>query len=414
MRGVLGRVAVNFRTGYHDKNGHLVIRSHTVAANYLKGWCVVDVVSCLPISYINMLGPQDSAGGANPNRGSSVRALKILRMLRLAKLLRVARIARMLDRYREVLRPLLNTFGGFFLCVVIAVFSHIVACMWYFVGNDAQLGQSGPMGEAVRIPGWVERKFHCGDGADWASGGNAVDDDHHRAAAMAATVVTQQQQDSSGALTNLSAASHSNVTAAEELWCDYNDSYFSRYVLSMYWALMTISTVGFGDITSKTQAEMVFSFFVMLFGAIIFALITGRIASEMMSQKGQVQQYHTMMDDIRHFLDNKSVEVGLRRTVMTYYDALHEGGHLQDERAILEPLPIGIAGPVVREIYGAIMDASVLFRSLKTKDDEDDDIEIMVKIWYANARPDFHTSKAPTYIHTHMRSCAPRLPFELP
>lgn len=31
----------------------------------------------------------------------------------------------------------------------------------------------------------------------------------------------------------------------------------SRYITSIYWALMTISTVGYGDVTALTDAEKV-------------------------------------------------------------------------------------------------------------------------------------------------------------
>jgi len=39
----------------------------------------------------------------------------------------------------------------------------------------------------------------------------------------------------------------------------------------MYWAIMTLTTVGYGDVTAKNEMEMAFSCFVMLFGSAIFA-----------------------------------------------------------------------------------------------------------------------------------------------
>ena len=48
----------------------LVINRHEVAASYAKGWMTVDVLSCLPISYVTMV---TSNGGEADSKGKSVR-----------------------------------------------------------------------------------------------------------------------------------------------------------------------------------------------------------------------------------------------------------------------------------------------------------------------------------------------------
>ena len=85
-------IGVNFRTVHYDKHGVMVINRTKIMWNYLRGWCLVDVVSCLPISYISMAIENDSdvSGGG----GREIRLFKMLRLLRLAKLLRIARITR--------------------------------------------------------------------------------------------------------------------------------------------------------------------------------------------------------------------------------------------------------------------------------------------------------------------------------
>ena len=52
----------------------------------------------------------------------------------------------------------------------------------------------------------------------------------------------------------------------------------TRYFTSVYWALMTISTVGYGDIVAETDIEKLWAVSSMLFGALVFAAITGSLA----------------------------------------------------------------------------------------------------------------------------------------
>jgi hypothetical protein len=101
-------IFVNFRTAFYDARGILEIDLVTIAREYAKTWLVIDVVTCLPISYVMILiNGTDSAGD-----GKEVRAAKILRLLKLGKLLRVARLIRILERYQEQLRGLWNAIGG--------------------------------------------------------------------------------------------------------------------------------------------------------------------------------------------------------------------------------------------------------------------------------------------------------------
>lgn len=51
------------------------------------------------------------------------------------------------------------------------------------------------------------------------------------------------------------------------------------YVASLYWTIVTLATVGYGDVTAKTNPEFAFSMAVELLGILIFALLVGNITS---------------------------------------------------------------------------------------------------------------------------------------
>ena len=99
-------------------------------------------------------------GNKDPNSGKEIRGLKILRLLKLTKLLRVARLKRMLERYREQLRVFMAAFGGFVLALAFVLFSHLLACIWYFVGTVEQLREVDADGDVTpAMQGWVQRNF---------------------------------------------------------------------------------------------------------------------------------------------------------------------------------------------------------------------------------------------------------------
>ncbi len=60
----------------------------------------------------------------------------------------------------------------------------------------------------------------------------------------------------------------------------FNDlSISEQYLISFYWTLTTITTVGYGDITAGTTAEKVFNLFVMSIGVIMYSFAIGSLSS---------------------------------------------------------------------------------------------------------------------------------------
>ena len=63
---------------------------------------------------------------------------------------------------------------------------------------------------------------------------------------------------------------------------------FTSIPTAMYWAITTMTTVGFGDITPKTDIGRLISSFVMLMGWSVLAVPTGIVTAELTAKRRQV------------------------------------------------------------------------------------------------------------------------------
>ena len=118
--------ALNFHTTLVGRHGEVVADSSTIRRKYMKGWFVIDLLSCIPDELFTLLfvSQKDvSAAHTEPHVAQLLGALKVLRLLRLG------RVVRKVDMYLE--------FGGavlLLLVVVFMLFAHWMACIWYSIG----------------------------------------------------------------------------------------------------------------------------------------------------------------------------------------------------------------------------------------------------------------------------------------
>jgi hypothetical protein len=56
-----------------------------------------------------------------------------------------------------------------------------------------------------------------------------------------------------------------------------DETCFVKYLYSLYWATVTIMTVGYGDITATNKYEVAFSIVTIFFGCVVFGYILNTI-----------------------------------------------------------------------------------------------------------------------------------------
>eukprot|EP01052_Picozoa_sp_SAG31_P004477 SAG31_NODE_186_length_20918_cov_26.890917_5_plen_530_part_00 len=325
-------IVLNFRTAImNESNGLLIIEQCEIAKRYATTWLLIDVASCLPVTYIALLAKGDAGEGD----GSQFKAIKSLRMLRLAKMLRVLRVKRMLQRYDELIRPVMNGMKISGLSIAVIFIAHLVGCLWYLVGSDNQIMEDG-----TTLYGWT-RTY-----GDWD------DCDVHE---------------------HIKLTPNENGTHEA---CSPRATTWNQYLTSLYWAATTVTTVGYGDISASTDIEKIFAFGAMVFGVMIFALVSGSLTAIVMSSKAAEQVYYEKMDSIRQYLQAKKVPSDVRRKVITFYTTLWTGNAVYDEKEILRELPQAIKRQVVSHLYRDMIDSVRLFSNIRGENRD----EILCKI----------------------------------
>ena len=129
-------------------------------------------------------------------------------------------------------------------------------------------------------------------------------------------------------------------------------SRFTQYITSYYFALTTLTTVGYGDISPQTNVERVFIIIVMLVGAIIYASIFGNMAALIQSFDSAAGRYREKMDRFRDFADFYGLTDTAYNKIILYADKLYyqTGGFNTTVRIPLELSSTSVLRPTCKPI----------------------------------------------------------------
>lgn len=230
-------IAITFRTAMIRKQHGdiwIVTRPRNIARAYIRGFFIIDVIASFPFELIIIRycvpDANDSVGASSViSRGS--RILKLFKIVRILRLLRVAKLQQFMSKIRDLLQLHPGIVRLCTFLIVVTLVSHYCACVFFYVG------------EAWLVPG------------------GSLDEE-----SMSWTTRTMFVQDAN--------ATHpSTLVSVHDL-----DSKFQQYVICLYWATMTMTTTGYGDVSPVTLPEMSFATIVIIIGGITYSFIIGNLA----------------------------------------------------------------------------------------------------------------------------------------
>jgi hypothetical protein len=100
------------------------------------------------------------------------------------------------------------------------------------------------------------------------------------------------------------------------------------YVKSLYWAITTMTSVGYGDISPINMAETLTAAVIMLIGSAMYATIFSNMASYIQSIDADVADFQQKMRDIRQQMKYLRIPKDLRGHIEMYYNYMwtcHKG-----------------------------------------------------------------------------------------
>lgn len=106
-------------------------------------------------------------------------------------------------------------------------------------------------------------------------------------------------------------------------WMVYKDvgleGPFAQYLASMYWSVMTITTIGYGDVPATNNLERFVSVGFMCFGGVLYAIIVGTICDTVTGMNVAEANFRRMMDNLNEYMSENKVPRHRRVEMRKYF-----------------------------------------------------------------------------------------------
>ena len=305
---------INCSTAFHDKDAVLKVSRKEIALNYLKGWMIMDIVACLPISLVPNIINQISGNSYN-------KLVRLFRLRSIPKLFRFSKIIKLLKTYKtsfllEHVQIFLNinhsvmrlyaTIAG----IVIGI--HVVGCFWY-----------------------ISSSFSSSDYETWIFRYNYED---------------------------------SNI--------------FTLYITSLYWAITTITSVGYGDIVPFSDAELIFTI-LWICATMYFLSFTVSSLSTVITmidnKKNNLDLKLTMVDDYaKEAKISKAIKQKMQNRIRVTNDRLPLS--IDEEEKLMREIPKDLRFKIACNMHNGFLNRCLFF---KDKDKEFIScIALFLQPWY--------------------------------
>ena len=321
-----------FRFTIDPRTLSIVTDSKLVRTNYLWSWFWIDFVSVVPWDLIM----KAMASTGSQNKAAGMRMVRMARLVKFARLTRLAKltnIRKVMSHFNKVIRLVgISKPGLSFIFKILLLFMmviaamHVLGCLW--VRQVMSNFESNEFG-------WYSHNY----------GGLTQADNNTVIPALDAGGKRVWRTDQGP---EARVSSHWNV-----------------YVDAAYFILVTMSSVGYGDMLPVTTGERMMSILVIIFGTFVWAYIIGSFSTTLAIMSEDKAKYEGKMRGTAELLKFLQVDEQMMTAINHYFEYKFVNKTMFDEQQIYNDLPAKLRADLLMHRFRFIIEKVPFFRGCR-------------------------------------------------
>ncbi|PKA57222.1 Potassium channel KOR2 [Apostasia shenzhenica] len=156
-----------------------------------------------------------------------------------------------------------------------------------------------------------------------------------------------------------------SLTLGDQSYINFRNLGFSRrYVTSLYYAIVTMATIGYGDIHAVNTMEMIFVIIYVVFNTILGAYVIGNM-SAMIVKGSKTERFRDEMANLTQFMHMHNLSKETRNQIKSHLILQYDHGH--PRVCLLEDFPVAVKSKVFLSLYFETVQKVPLFKGCSKK-----------------------------------------------
>ncbi|KAM3862282.1 voltage-gated delayed rectifier potassium channel KCNH8 [Diretmus argenteus] len=322
-------IVLNFRTTFVSTSGQVVYDARSICVHYVTTWLFVDLVAALPFDLLYAFNVSVNFG---------VHLLKTVRLLRLLRLLQK------LERYSQYSAVVLTLLMSMF-----ALLAHWMACVWYFIGRREiespvswDIGWLYELAKRLGTPYLLSPLTTLAPDLPPSAIVNGLPANSSQWNVSTSEAAGRDSWNSSlwnGSMSGGVAMTGTGSGDGGFGVLGGGPSVRSSYVTSLYFALSSLTSVGFGNVSANTDSEKIFSICTMLIGALMHAVVFGNVTAIIQRMYSRRSLYHTRTKDLKDFIRVHRLPKALEQRMLECFQTTWSVNNGIDVSELLKDFP---------------------------------------------------------------------------
>ncbi|XAR55686.1 hypothetical protein NMG60_11035844 [Bertholletia excelsa] len=143
-------------------------------------------------------------------------------------------------------------------------------------------------------------------------------------------------------------------------YSDFRDiDLWTRYITSLYFAVVTMATLGYGDVHAVNVREMIFIMIYASFDMIIGSYLLGNMAA-LIVKGSKTEMYRDKMADLTKYMKRNKLGKHISREIKNHVKLQYESSYT--EAAVLHDIPLSLRAKVYQKLYEPFLGKVPLFQ----------------------------------------------------
>jgi hypothetical protein len=119
-----------------------------------------------------------------------------------------------------------------------------------------------------------------------------------------------------------------------------------RYVAALYWSVMTLTSIGYGEMTPLNTTERVLCSIYMLLSGMMWTYVIGTVAAIATTLNPNQILYEQTMDQLNYFMRERQLPYAMRMTLRDFFQLSRRVNQLNDDADLLDKMSPLLQGAV--------------------------------------------------------------------